>query len=281
MRTNSKTFNEEVFGNIFLRKNRVEGRLRGVQRELNYRVTSDMVRFEAELQGEYRNLLKQEELLWYQKARENTVRFGDRNTSYFHTHAVIRRKRNRIHRLKLDDGTWCTDNDGLIHEIQTYFQSLFAEDTTAGLTDFPHESFPMLSGAAKMDLDLPVSKEEVRVALMAMRSFSAPGPDGFQPFFFKKFRDVVGEDLWKVVSNAFETGTVDSTLLETLIVLIPKVESPTMVKEFRPISLCNVTYKVITKVMVNRIRPYLNSLIGPMQSNFLPGRGTMDNAFLA
>lgn len=74
---------------------------------------------------------------------------------------------------------------------------------------------------------------------------------------------------------------MDKELLEILVVLIPKVDQPSTIKEFRPINLCNVTYKLITKVLVNRLRPFLDSIVGPMQSSFLSGRGTMDNVFLA
>lgn len=87
--------------------------------------------------------------------------------------------------------------------------------------------------------------------------------------------------MWHVVQEAFEKGEVDAQMLETLVVLIPKLDSPSTVKEFRPISLCNVIYKLITKVIVSRVRPMMNRLIGPMQSSLLPGRGTMDNALLA
>lgn len=64
-------------------------------------------------------------------------------------------------------------------------------------------------------------------------------------------------------------------------VLIPKVEQPSTLRDLRPITLCNVAFKVITKVLVNRLQPFSCNLIGPMQNNFIPGRGTMDNAFLA
>ncbi|XP_057443884.1 uncharacterized protein LOC130736046 [Lotus japonicus] len=277
----SCAFNKNVFGNIFRRKRWVEGRLRGVQRELSFRVSSDMTRFEAELQMEYRSLLKQEELLWFQKARENRVKFGDRNTSYFHTHTVIRRKRNRIHRLKLDDGSWSEDQSVLIAQFQNYFQGLFTADADTIDPTLQIVSVPSIQDRERAKLDLPVIKEEVRQALFSMKSLSAPGPDGFHAYFFKRYWDLVGEDVWRVVREAFETGTVSEDLLETLIVLIPKVDHPANVKEFRPISLCNVVYKLITKVVVNRLRPLLNKVIGPMQSSFLPGRGTMDNAILA
>ncbi|XP_057452893.1 uncharacterized protein LOC130744751 [Lotus japonicus] len=282
VRSESISFNRETFGNIFRRKRWVEGRLRGVQRELDARITSDMVRFEAELQAEYRDILRQEELLWFQKARENRVRFGDRNTSYFHTHTIIRRKRNRIHRLKLlSDGEWHSENDVLVREVQAYFQNLFARDHNIGEAMLHHDVFPSLSDVHRNKLMVPVTKDEVRKALMSMKPYTAPGPDGFQPFFFKKYWEFVGDDLWTVVRNAFNEGSADRNLMETLIVLIPKVDTPSTIKEFRPISLCNVTYKLITKVIVNRVRPFLNRLIGPMQSSFLPGRGTTDNVFLA
>lgn len=81
--------------------------------------------------------------------------------------------------------------------------------------------------------------------------------------------------------QAFTSGVSDTIVVEILIVLILKVDHPTRFKELRPISICNVAYKVITKVVVQRLRPFLDDLIGPMQSSFIPGRGTKDNAILA
>lgn len=77
------------------------------------------------------------------------------------------------------------------------------------------------------------------------------------------------------------TGTFDKRLAETLIVPIPKVDDPSTSKDFRPISLCNVLLKLISKVLVGRIRSHLDSLTGPLQSSFIPNRGTADNAILA
>lgn len=72
----------------------------------------------------------------------------------------------------------------------------------------------------------------MKSALMSMKSFAAPGPDGFHPFFFNKYWDKVGDSLWNLVKRAFEQGQVDM-----LIVLIPKVDRPSTVKVLRPISL--------------------------------------------
>lgn len=123
--------------------------------------------------------------------------------------------------------------------------------------------------------------EEVRKAVFSMKSYKAPCPNGFQPLFFKHFWELVRDDLWTFVRQAFQHGYSDTCIAEILVVLIPKVDHPTRFKELRPINLCNVIYKVITKVVVQRLRPFLDEIIGLLQSSFIPGRGTKDNAILA
>jgi hypothetical protein len=113
-----------------------------------------------------------------------------------------------------------------------------------------------------------------------MKPYKAPGPDGFHCIFFKQYWHIVGEDIFQLVSKAFQTGSFDTSIADTLIALIPKLDSPKTYKEFRPISLCNITYKLITKVLINRLRLILNNIIGPYQSSFLPGRGTSDNSIV-
>ena len=62
--------------------------------------------------------------------------------------------------------------------------------------------------------------------------------------------------------------------------LISKIDLPLIIKNFRPNSLCNVTFKLITKIIVNQLRPFLDELVGPLESSFILGRGTSDNAIL-
>lgn len=161
------------------------------------------------------------------------------------------------------------------------FRIFFAADEALVEATLPHDNIPRLSEVVRFLIVQLVSKEEVKKDLMSMKSFTAPGVDGFQPFFYKRYWEQVGDALWKLVRVAFEEGKVDEGLVEVLAVLIPKVDQPTTIRDFRPISLCNVTYKLITKVLVNHIRLFLNDTVGPMQNEFLPGHGTMDNVFLA
>ena len=96
-----------------------------------------------------------------------------------------------------------------------------------------------------------VSKEEVEEVLKYMKAF-------------KKFWHIVGDDIYSLVRQAFLLGSFDAHLLEILIVSIPTVDVPNRFSHFRPISLCNVTYKIITKVLVNRLRPFLKDIVDPL-----------------
>lgn len=109
-----------------------------------------------------------------------------------------------------------------------------------------------------------------------MHPYKSQGPGGFQGVFFKFYWPIICEDIFSLISQAFSTDYFDPAVAETLIVLIPKVDCPSTFKEFRPISLCNTIYKVL----VNRLRPMLDSIISPFQSSFIPKKGTCDNAII-
>lgn len=94
-----------------------------------------------------------------------------------------------------------------------------------------------------------------------MKPYKAPGPDGFQCIFFKQYWHIVKEDIFNLMSSAFHTGYFDPDILNTLISLIPKIDSSNTYKDFRPINLCNIVYKIITKVLVHRLRPVLDTIL--------------------
>ncbi|KAG5152867.1 hypothetical protein JHK84_029339 [Glycine max] len=102
----------------------------------------------------------------------------------------------------------------------------------------------------------------------------------FQPIFYKIFLDDVGDDVWNFVKQTFDSGNFDPLVAGTLVVLIPKVDNPKHYRDFRPINLCNVLYKLISKVLVNRMKPLLNPSVSPLQNSFIPGRGTSDNGII-
>lgn len=84
-------------------------RLAGIQRALADRLSVFLTNLEAQLNSEYQKVLHQEELLWFQKSRIQWLTAGDRATRFFHATLICKRKRNRIERLRLRDGTWSSD----------------------------------------------------------------------------------------------------------------------------------------------------------------------------
>lgn len=114
-----------------------------------------------------------------------------------------------------------------------------------------------------------------------MHPDKAPGPDGLTPAFFQKHWSIVGKDIIKLMRDFFETGEIIKGLNETNIVLIPKKKNPVSVTELRPIALCNVLMKVITKVLANRLKEVLHTIISDTQSAFIPGRLISDNVMIS
>lgn len=110
--------------------------------------------------------------------------------------------------------------------------------------------------------------------------YKAPGQDELQGIFHHKYWHIIGEDVFYFVKKCFETNSMPMDINKTHIALIPKCDSPDNMKKFRPISLCNISYKIITKLIVARLRPLLSKIIGPFQSSFIPRGTTTDNIII-
>ncbi|KAL5549525.1 hypothetical protein UlMin_004756 [Ulmus minor] len=113
-----------------------------------------------------------------------------------------------------------------------------------------------------------------------MGSFKAAGPDGMPSLFYKSYWNIVGAEVVSAVRDFFITGTLHPYINTSNIVLVPKSQNATTVNHYRPISVCNVIYKVISKILADRLKPLLSQLICPTQSVFVLGRSIHDNIVL-
>ncbi|KAG7579838.1 Ribonuclease H domain [Arabidopsis thaliana x Arabidopsis arenosa] len=278
MRRTLKKWNKDVFGDVQKRKDQLMQEITDVQDLLDQSQTDTLLAKESELLKEFDLVLEQEEILWFQKSREKWIVLGERNTKYFHTSTIIRRRRNRIEALKDDEGRWVVESQELEKLAVDYYQRLYSMvDIDQEVDSLPKEGFTRLTREELQELNKPFSPKEIENSVRSMGKYKAPGPDGFQPVFYQHCWEVVGPSVVRFVLDFFETGALPPETNDALIVLIAKVAKPEKITQFRPISLCNVLFKTITKVMVMRLKRVMSNLIGPAQASFIPGRLSTDN----
>ena len=125
------------------------------------------------------------------------------------------------------------------------------------------------------------SVDEIKVALFQMGLTKALGLDRMNALFYQKFWNIVGDDVVAAVLDFLNSGNMDPDVNYTHIILIPKIKSPEKMFNYRPISLCNVIYKIISKVLANKLKQILPQIISPTQSAFVPSRLIIDNILVA
>lgn len=113
-----------------------------------------------------------------------------------------------------------------------------------------------------------------------MHPSKSPGPNGFSVIFYTKYWGLVGDEVCSLVLRFLNHGSRPDNLNDTNVVLIPKIKNPKEMKDLRPISLCNVSYKLISKVLANRLKVILPDIIEDNQSAFVHGRLISDNILL-
>ncbi|KAA3486878.1 LINE-1 reverse transcriptase isogeny [Gossypium australe] len=275
-----KDWNRDVYGFLGNRKRKLMRSLNNIQRALELSTSTHLVKKEREIRDELENVLDHEDFLWRQKARCDWLQLGDRNTNFFHSRTIKRRKCNRIMSLRVDNGDWCSDQTILQNKAVEFFEKLYGEVPTV-LRDTPNNGFPCLNPSEITFLEATILNEEIKRTLFDMAPLKAPGSDGYHTLFFQSKWDILGNDVCQWVKNVFDGRPIEPELNNTLIVLIPKKDNPENFSQFRPISLCSVLYKLVMKVISNRFKVIFPKLISQEQAGFIVGRNIFDNIILA
>lgn len=270
-------WNRNTFGNIHKNIRRLEARLEGIQRIRSIKKNNGLIKLEGKIRKNLEEALYLEELMWYQNSREEWIKSGDRNTKFYHAATKVRKATSKIHCLRNDHGDWVDKEDNLASMVQNHFQSMFKDDKSMPKVSNISNGFPFSANIFEYSFCREVTKEEIKKALFDMEPFKAPGPDGFHASFYQSTWELVGDDISKMVKVFIESGELQEGMNDTLLTLIPKISNPETVGHLRPISLCNVGYKIITKVISNRLKDLMNIIIGPEQSSFVPKRQITDN----
>ena len=225
--------------------------------------------------------MEKAEILWWQRSRISWLKEGDQNTKFFHACASQRKKTNVIQSVCDSNGDWHTDQAGISQVAVGYFTQLFSTSSPATVDEVVSLVEQKVSPDMNDAMLAPFMVEEVKAALFQMNPSKAPSLDGMTALFFQKYWHIVGSDVSTAVLDFFNTGRMLGNINFTHIALIPKVKSPVCMSQFRPISLCNVLYKLVSKVLVNRMKNVLPRVISDCQSAFVPERMITDNVIVA
>ena len=136
---------------------------------------------------------------------------------------------------------------------------------------------------SKMNQMLTREFQEIKVckALKQIYPSKILGPDGMPPLFFQYFLSTIGGIFTKIVLDFLNFGIYPPKCNEIQIVLVPKIKDPIRITDYHPISICNVVYKLASKILANRLKKILLSIIGESQSAFVHGRLIIDNVLVA
>lgn len=213
-----------------------------------------------------------------QRAKVKWAVDGDENSGFFHGVVNKKRRQKTVHGV-MRNGDWISEpvkvKDAFFNHFKSWFSSTHSQKPT-----FDSEMFHVLSREQANTLDSMVTNEEIKQAVWDCGVNKAPGPDGFTVEFFKKLWDLVHVDLFASIKHFFEKGKMPSGCNSSFIALIPKVKNPRFLNEFRPISLIGFHYKVIGKLLANRLANVINDLISQEQSAFVLGRQILDGPMI-
>ncbi|XP_059663437.1 uncharacterized protein LOC132309102 [Cornus florida] len=207
--------------------------------------TPDCIARERFLTGKLQNALDLEEIYWAQKSRVKWLQEGDKCTAFFHN---------------------------------VFYEDLYKKH---GEVDVELRApKKVLNEKDNQSLDCAISKEEIKRVVMHFHPDKAPDLDGFPARFYQHFWRVIGQDVINAVSHFVTKSTLPQGINSTFLTLIPKANHGDNIANYRPIALCNLVYKIISKILANRLSSVLPNIIGPEQVAFIKGRKLHDNILL-
>lgn len=224
------------------------------------------------------------EQYWKQRSRVLWLKGGDRNSRFFHATTRQRRQRrqwNKILRLSRGGDIWVNSDKGIRGEFENYFKNLFSTKGPRDWAEVLQHVPQLISHEQNLNLIAVPSPEEIYIAAKEMGASKSPSPDGFPGLFYHKYWGTIKDIVIETVVSFFSGAQLGTSLNHTLIALIPKCPNPMDVTSFRPISLSNFAYKIISKILANRLQPILPTIVSPFQNAFVLGRQIQDNLLIA
>ncbi|XP_019423006.1 PREDICTED: uncharacterized protein LOC109332480 [Lupinus angustifolius] len=272
-----KAWNIHVFGNIHNRVRIAKSKVDDIQQLLDGGGTDQTLLAQEDLaQAELLQALEMEEVFWREKARVNWHSQGDRNTAFFHRVSKIRQSTKAISMLRVGDAI-LSNQDEIASHFLDYFTGIFSSPNITTHNSLIDSVIPnLVSEEDNRQLAAIPSNEEIKKAVFSMNGDGAPGPDGFGGCFYQDFCDIIQVEVCNSVRQFFSHPWLLPNLNSNNIILIPKVIGADRVEDFRPIALANFQFKIISKVLEDRLASIAPKLISNHQIGFIKDRKIQD-----
>ncbi len=205
----------------------------------------------------------------------------DSSTSFFFALDRKVRERKLITHLKLSDGRETTEKKEIVSQVLSFHEELYsAQPCDSEAMDFFLSGIPKLSGDEKIQLEKAISFEELSAAAKQQSSGRSPGLDGLTSEFYKTIWSLIGPDLHAVFLECEKSKILPLSCRRAVITLLPKKGDLGLLKNWRPISLLGIDYKILSKTLTNHLKEVMASIIDEDQSYCIPRRSIFDNLFL-
>lgn len=236
------------------------------------------------LQDEWEERCLQEETFWRYKSRSQWIKELERNIKFFNKSTMTHRAHNKITKLKDSQGIELGSHKDMESTLVQHFSNIAKEPLeyrSRFIDKFTMHIPKLFTSEDNHNPNRPVSEEEVSEVIKEMQSEEAPSPDCFNVDLFKACWDTVKQDILEVVEDTRQHKKVFKALNATFISVIPKKENDMTVDGFRPIALCKVVYKIISKAIANILKPLLPTPISEDQIGYVEGRQILNNIIQA
>ncbi|KAI0519711.1 hypothetical protein KFK09_007170 [Dendrobium nobile] len=229
--------------------------------------------------SEFNSTLARLNTWWRQRAKANWLKEGYLNSSFFHSFSNGRRNANFIRQLKKEDGVMIEDSADIRDCLSRFFMNKWKYRSCI-LSNWPvFEN--VLNQGHREALEADFTLRELESVIKDLGNNIAPRLDGITYSFFKSYWSIVGKDVWKALQLCFSSGKLSSFWKETLVILVPKVRNPLAPSNFRLKSLCLSIYKIVAKILLNRLMKVIHYLISEEQAVFIKNRSLSDHMLLA
>ena len=175
----------------------------------------------------------------------------------------------------------CEDQESIAKTAISYFEEIYSTSSPNQIEKVIDFIPAKVTNEMNSELTRTFTKEEVVIALKQLHPTKSPGPDGMLALFFQKYWSIASTNVSNMVLNVLNSGMSLSEINRTNIALVPKNNNPQRMTDFKPISLCNVIYKLISKTLANHLKVILSHIISENQSAFMVNRLIIDNVLVA